>query len=326
MSFRHQRIFICLHLVALSLSCQHSRPASALHRAQAYAQQKLWREARQAYEEILRHDPEQRRAHRDLGIILIKFGAYSSGLRHLDKVQGSYPRDYHLHYYRGEAARSLGSYHQGIESYLRALACKPTAGEAKAGLAWSYLKIGELKDALTLSEQLVRLDGKKIDYLAIHARVLLALGEARAALALVRAAKPGCSAENLPYLLSIEGDALVQLKEWEAAYGAYQAALKDNSLLPGPLLGLGKYYIEKKRYAQAIENLEKSVHIKPQTSEGHLLLGSLYEHSDSAHASTHYEFSLQYMDGGGAQRSQQEGLIRGKILQLKNHSAGTDRK
>jgi tetratricopeptide (TPR) repeat protein len=311
-----QRIFIFAALVLWLMSCQHSPAANSLKQANSLARQKLWREASDAYRKVLAEDPTNAMANRNLGIILVRFGVYREAWPYLQQARSRYDRDYGLNYYAAEAKRGLGEYQEAIAYYKIALVSKSDSPATLAALAWTYLKVGQREIALTYSQRLQSKKSKNIDHLAIHARILLALNKNTEALSLVRAAKRRIPPHQLAYLLSIEGDALYALGQEEKALKIYAEALKANTLLAGPLLGLGKYYAAKKNIPLAIQNLEKAVRLRPQLSEGHLLLGSLYEKSNNQRAAVHYQQYLKYTGVEGDQRES----VAEKIKRLKAES------
>jgi tetratricopeptide (TPR) repeat protein len=123
---------------------------------------------------------------------------------------------------------------------------------------------------------------QSLDALSIHSRILLALKRADEVLALIHRAKANADLSTLPYLLSIEGDALLQQGDFALAKTVFHQAHRQNSLLPGPLLGLARCLIADKKYPQAISYLEKAVFLKPQFREAQILLTSLRQERSAA--------------------------------------------
>lgn len=321
MSFVTKRNFISYffsYLLACHLfSCQTTNSSDSLQSAYQAASLGLWREAIHAYHQVLSTSPRNAVAHRNLGILLVKIGEYQEGLQHLEKSQANFPKDSALAFYSGEAQRSLGLYDKAISSYQRVLSLQKHHRGALRSLCWTMLKTKQLETAGDFCSTMLEHQPLTVDDVVIYARVLLAQGKAHEALQFIAQQKKHFSSGKLSYVESVEGDVLFALHRYDEAARIYVQALRGNSLLPGPLLGLGKYYTTKGETEKAIEYLEKAVYIRPHLIEAQRLLGELLEKRNTKRAVFHYELFLQYAQREGGD-TQQSALIRRKLRALKS--------
>lgn len=302
------RIFVLLVHVILLTHCQHPMHPTTLQQANLLARQQLWREAVEAYGRIIALEPEHALAHRNVAISLVKMGEYEKALTHLQPALGKFAKDYTLNYYAGEAYRSIGEYHQAIFHYHQAETRRPAMTPVALGLAWSLFKLGQFETAARYSSKLVAQEQPELDAIVIHARILLAQQKSNEALTFIRGTKAQLDKFSLSYLLSLEGDALFALGDYHAAKEIYLRAQTENSLLASPLLGLAKCLLHEQQPQAAQKLLETAVHLRPQLTEAHLLLGGILEVEKPVRAAQHYEQFLKYAKQEGENIGQMESV------------------
>ena len=74
---------------------------------------------------------------------------------------------------------------------------------------------------------------------------------------------------------SVEGDILYEMGDGKTAEKMYRDALKDQPLLAGALLGLGKCMLDADKTTLAISYMERAVRVRPRLTEAHYLLAKL---------------------------------------------------
>jgi tetratricopeptide (TPR) repeat protein len=275
---------------ALTTGCATTSESTYLTVGNQYARDGLLREASESYKKALAQKPGNVTAHRNLGMVLVKMGDYKAASRHLEKAMKKYERDFDANLYLGEAYRAQDKYADAIFRYKRALQLKGGDLRAMKPLAWSYFKIRYYSEALQVAKEMQKA-GKNDDQVAIiTARTLLKLNRSREALATIEAAKKTVARSSKPFYASVEGDILLDLGRADEAAKAYREALKDQPLLAGALLGLGKTMLTKGDSKQAISYMERAVRVKPRLTEAHYLLGKAYEPIDKDKSLRYYQY------------------------------------
>lgn len=281
---------IALTSLPLASGCATTSDNSHVSVGNQYARDGLLREAAESYKKALAQKPSNVTAHRNLGMVLVKMGDYKGSARHLEKAMKRYERDFDANLYLGEAYRAQDKYAEAIFRYKRALKLKEGDLRAMKPLAWSYFKIRYYTEALAIAKEMQKV-GKSDDQVAIIvARTLLKLKRAREALGTIQTAKKTIARSSRPFYNSVEGDILYDLGRRDDAAKAYREALKDQPLLAGALLGLGKCMSDKGDTKQAISYMERAVRVRPRLTEAHYLLGKAYEPTDKEKSLRYYQY------------------------------------
>lgn len=276
--------------LAFVAGCATTGSKSHLTVGNQYARDGLLREASEAYKKALAQQPSNATAHRNLGMVLVKMGDYKASARHLEKAMKRYENDFDANLYLGESYRAQDKYAEAIFRYKRALKLKEGDLRAMKPLAWSYFKIRYYSEALTIARELQKKAGSDDQVSIITARTLLKLKRPREALATVQKAKKTVARSSRPFYNSVEGDIFYDLGNRQEAAKAYREALKDQPLLAGALLGLGRTMIDDGNQKQAISYLERAVRVRPRLTEAHYLLGKVYEPIDREKSLRYYQY------------------------------------
>jgi len=255
-----------------------------------YAKDGLLREASEAYKKALVKKPHNATAHRNLGMVLVKMGNYKAAAKHLEKAMNHYGHDFDANYYLGEAYRAQDKYAEAIFRYKEALKIKDGDARALKPLAWSYFKIRYYSEALIVARRLQKSAPDDDQMPIIVSRTLLKLKRAKEALAVVHTGMKKIDRAHRPFYYSVEGDILYQLGNRLGAEKAYRAALKDQPLLAGALLGLGRCSLASGKTKAAITYMERAVRIRPRLTLAHFLLGKAYENIDRAKSIRYYQY------------------------------------
>ncbi|MBF0440780.1 MAG: tetratricopeptide repeat protein [Oligoflexales bacterium] len=254
-----------------------------------YAQDGLFREAANSYRNELLINPQNMAALRNLGIVYVKIGDYKKAITYLKKSQKKFRDTYEVNYYLGEAYRAEEMYDDAIYHYRKALEINNNDIKATKALTWSYYKSRKYDEALKITKTLRKNYPNDPQVSIITSRIFLKTGEAQKALAIIRRAEALAKKDVLPLLQSVEGDILIEMKQYNNAQEVYKNALKEEPLLAGALLGLGKCLLMQNiNLDQAVTYIERATRIKPQLVEGYYLLGKAYEQTAPQKAKQYY--------------------------------------
>lgn len=291
---RFLRLFFLTALTMSSVSmlsgCQTTSEKNHIAIGNQYAKDGLLREAAESYKKALVKAPNNPAAQRNLGMVLVKLGDYRAAARHLEKSMKRYERDFDANFYLGEAYRAQDKYAEAIFRYKRALKIKEGDPRALKPLTWSYFKIRYYSEALIHARELQKVAESDDQTAIIVARTLLKLKRTNEALATIRSARKTMAKTSRAFFNSVEGDVLYELGNAKGAENFYRDALKDQPLLPGALLGLGKCLLDSGKTTQAIAYMERAVRIRPRLTEAHYLLAKAYEPTNKAKALKYYQY------------------------------------
>ena len=241
------------------------------------------------FKKYLQEQPKDAAAHRTLGIIYVKSGAYKQALVHLQEALPLFPDNFELNYYLAEAYRTQNRYADAIYHYKRALSSDPKNLPAMKALTWSYYSIRYYTEALKSAKVLRKMNPNDFQISIIQARVMNKIGMNDKALTVLNRAEALASPEEIPYLYSVKGDIYLELGEGDKAEQAFRRALQDQPLLPGALTGLArKMLADGKNIEQAITYLERALRIRPQHLEAYYHLGKAYEKLDPKKSEDYY--------------------------------------
>lgn len=289
--YQSQRLFwLTVFISSLIFGCASAAKKNQIYVGNQYAKDGLLREAADTYKKVLSQSPNNATAHRNLGMVLVKIGDYKGAANHLEKSMRRYEMDFDANFYLGEAYRAQDKYAEAIFRYKKSLKIQENDPRALKPLAWSYFKIRYYSEALTIARQLQRIASEDDQSAIILARTLLKLKRPKEALATLRAAKKSIERSSRPFYNSVEGDILYDQGNTVAAETAYREALKEQPLLAGALLGLGRCTLEQGKSKLAINYLERAVRIRPRLTEAHYLLGKAYENTDKLKALKYYQY------------------------------------
>ena len=255
-----------------------------------YATDGLYREAIESFKKALRVKKGNIEAHRMLGIIYVKVGRYRLAIKHLEFINDKIKSDFEANYYLAEAYRTQDRYGDAIFHYKVALSANRDSKVALKALAWSYYKIRYYRAALSTIRKLYKKDSSDVQVSIIMARVLNKMGYHKRALKGAKKQLVTADPAQAPYLKSVIGDIYYSMDDKDKAEESYRAALKDQPLLAGALLGLAKSLLEKgERVDIAISYLERAIRIKPGMVEALFYLGKAFEKSNPSSSKLYYQ-------------------------------------
>lgn len=287
------RVFAAFALVfaLLNAGCATtSEKRNLVSQGNQYAKDGLLREASESYKKALAQKPNNATAQRNLGMVLVKMGDYKGAVRHLEKAMSRYEKDFDANFYLGEAYRAQDKYAEAIFRYKKSLKIKDGDPRALKPLAWSYFKIRYYSESLVIARQLQKVAPEDDQTGIILSRTLLKLKRPQESLAVLKGAKKSIQKSSRAFYNSVEGDIQYEMNHTDEASAAYREALKDQPLLAGALLGLGRCMLDQGKQKQAITYMERAVRIRPRLTEAHYLLGKAYEKTDREKSLRYYQF------------------------------------
>ena len=306
-----------MRLLALLLlvSCQTTQSRHVLT-GNEFAKDGLLKEAVSSYRAALRENPDNRTAHRNLGLLLVKTGKYDRAISHLRKSLPRFRRDFDTNFHLGEAYRAKEKYAEAIFRYRFALSIKSNAPEALKSLGWTYYRINLLNEAKQMISKLLTIDRDDHNGAIILARIYLKQQNFKKSLGVINNYRDVADQQTLPYFQSIEGDVYLEMNKTKAAANLYLTALKSNPLLAGALLGMGKIFLMRGHNKKAIRYLERAARLRPRQTQVHLLLGKAFEPSDVRQALKHYQI-FRKLARSKPESPAQVAAVKNKIAALK---------
>jgi tetratricopeptide (TPR) repeat protein len=274
----------------LNTACVSTSPQedNLLNLGNEYAKDGLLREAADTYRKGLDKHPDNPILRRNLGIVLVKSGAYKAAIAQFEKVIGALDSDYDTNFYLAEAYRAEEKYAEAIYRYQKALRKKENSLRSMKALAWSYYKIRYYDEAMQITRRMQKISNDDPQVAVITARTLIKLNRHKSAMSVLTRAKRTSKPEVIPYLQSVEGDALVSRGQCREAVEIYREALKVQPLLAGSLMGIGKCLVDLGEAEKGAAYLIRAVRIKPNLAEAYYALGQAYEKSQPTKAIAFY--------------------------------------
>ncbi len=282
---RQIQLFVITILLS---SCITKKQTDYVEIGNQYARDGLLREAGDSYRKALSTSPNDSTARRNLGIIQVKSGDYKNAVRNLERSMTVYEDNHDANFYLAEAYRAQDKYAEAIFRYQRAHKLKPNDPKTLKALSWSYFKIRYYSEALSTARLLQKASPDDGQATIILARTLLKAGDAKQALSTIRSSRGNIPKHAAPYYASVEGDILFAMNRYAEAANAYQTALKEQPLLPGALLGMGRYFMHNKNTDKAITYMERAIRIRPRLTEALYLLGKAYENKNQQKSLRYY--------------------------------------
>lgn len=285
-------------LLALTLcgflgSCQTTTsPHHPLNEGNKLAKQGLYREAAQAYERVLDHEPHYHVAQRNLGIVLVHLGLYGRAYPHLTAALRQLPRDYQTNYYLAEVHRVRRQYSQAAHHYNMSLILRPGDIKASRGLAWTYYHNKKYHLALRVLAAIQPRDARVRDDsqgAIIRARIHLQLNNFGAALSLMNRQLRNADAIYHPFILAVLGDIYLRRNDYSRALHYYNRASTIKPHLSSALLGRGKIAYSQGKWGRASELLRRAVSVKRDLTEAYLYLGRIYQRTKPKKALAYYQ-------------------------------------
>jgi Flp pilus assembly protein TadD len=210
------------------------------------------------WEQALRINPNDVRAHYNLGIVLERSGQAQDAITHYEQAVRINPDYAEAQYNLGLALAQLGKLPEAIGHYQRTLRIRPDGAKAHYNLGAALMRLGRLQDAIGHFEWALRI---KPDLAEAHHDL---------------------------------GLALAQLGRLPEAIEHWELALRIDPDYAEAQYNLGLALAQLGREPEAIEHWEQALHINPDFAEAHYNLGLALEKAGrEPEAIQHYEQALR---------------------------------
>jgi tetratricopeptide (TPR) repeat protein len=169
--------------------------------------------------------PAFRRAHKNLGMVLVRLGKSAEAIRPLSRVIELGGGDGLTYGLLGYSYSDVEQYTSAAVAFRSAVLLQPDVLDWKVGLAQCVLKQRQYGEALTLSEELLRAHPERTEFWLMQASAYLGLGQP------LEAAKDYEMLHRLgkttPQSLFTLGDIYVNAGLYDAAVRSYRQAISD---------------------------------------------------------------------------------------------------
>jgi tetratricopeptide (TPR) repeat protein len=217
------------------------------------------------FREALRLRPRYADAENNLGNLLLKGAHAAEAIACYRAALEADPGHVAAHYDLGKALVDLGEVNAGIEQYRTAIQLDPLAAEPKAALAGALVLRHELPEAIRLCREALRADPDDAD---AHYNLANALSEsgrpAEAAPEYGEALAAGMTDAKLRYNF---GNALADLGRWSEAAEQYRAAIRLNPDYAAAHYNLGTVLASLRRFPEAAAEFAETVRLRPRDAD-----------------------------------------------------------
>jgi tetratricopeptide (TPR) repeat protein len=232
-----------------------------IQQGMAFHQQGHLPEAKQAYESLLKLEPNHLDAHYFLGVVHLQTKRFQASIEHFDRAISINPHYADAYCNRGVALRELTQFDAAVASYDRAIAIKPDFPEAYFNRGNALCDLGQLVKAVESLAMAIRF---KPD----HAEACFRCG-----IALFELAQFDDAVAHFDRALTIRpqhaeahfnrGSALKALKRYNEAIASYQSAIFYKAENADAYANLGNTLLELGRLEEAIASYDQAITINP---------------------------------------------------------------
>lgn len=172
-------------------------------------------EAREAFEEAIDEYPSFRRAHRNLGLALVRLGDLDAALEHLLEAMRLGDSDGTTYGLVGYCRLQRGEWASALHAYRMAQVSQPESTQWKAGIAQCLQHLDAKAEAVALLDEIIREIPEESSYAVLQASLLIELGRPTEAI----------EALELPQRLGrLDADGLILLAGLNLGSGRVEAA------------------------------------------------------------------------------------------------------
>jgi tetratricopeptide (TPR) repeat protein len=249
-------------------------------------------ETKERWEQRLRLNPNDARAHYNLGIVMEQDGEPGSAITHYEQALRIEPNFAMAHYNLAAALQGAGKIAEAIEHYRQVLRFEPDFAEAHNDLGVALMREGRRQEAINHYEQALRIEPN------------FAMAHYNLAAALQGAGKMAEAIEHYRQVLRFEPDfaeahndlgvALMREGRRQEAINHYEQALRIKPDYAEAHNNLAAALAQAGNVPEAIEHYEQALRLKPDFAEAHYNLGlALEKRGRTQEAIQHYEQALR---------------------------------
>ncbi|MGJ8654599.1 MAG: tetratricopeptide repeat protein [Opitutaceae bacterium] len=192
--------------------------------ANLYFQQGNLNKAANNYRNAVRKYPNFRRAHKNLGLVLVQQGNFKDARVSISKALELGDVDGRAYGLLGYAYLTEGLYYPAEAAYRQAILMQPSVMDWKLGLARCLVETEQYDGAIALFDTLMKIDSNKADFWLLQANAYLGKGDTLAAARNLEVVRRMGAAQLTT--LTMLGDIYMNNAMPELALSAYLEALK----------------------------------------------------------------------------------------------------
>lgn len=194
--------------------------------ANLYFQNDAQERAMEYYRKAIDKFPDFRRAHKNLGLLLVQRSDFEGALEHLSAAVELGDRDGRNYGLMGYAYINQESYLSAEQAYRNAILQDPKTRDWKIGLARCLLAMERYKEAVALFDDLIAESPDDATYWMLQANAYLGLEQPQAAAVNLEAVRMMGKAQNASLVLL--GDIYMTLRVPELAKSAYLEVIRND--------------------------------------------------------------------------------------------------
>lgn len=223
-----------------------------------------------------------------------KLKAYQTALQLCNDALAKYPKSEFFLIWKGDLLGKMGKREEAIKHYDHVLAMDKSAG-IRYKIAEMYLRFGiEPERTLKIAREAVQRAPNEPRVHVLLGRVHLSQNRLDEALAELRQAQKLAKGAVVPAWSQLVANILITKKQISQAEEELKKVVKAYPRSVEPLLTMAQFYVQQKRYEQAIEQCQKALQLNTNLAEVHFLLGSVYLlKDDTDNAIKAYEAGLK---------------------------------
>jgi tetratricopeptide (TPR) repeat protein len=183
-------------------------------------------EAKARYQTALEKFPDFRRAHKNLGLLLVQEGSYPEALEHLSRAAELGDRDGRTFGLMGYCYVNQENYVAAEEAYRQAILQEPETRDWKLGLARSLMAMEQYREAVALLSTLLESDPENATLWLLQANAYVGLEKPRAAAVNLEAVRMMGKAQSRSLVLL--GDIYMNAGMYDLAKDAYLEVIESD--------------------------------------------------------------------------------------------------
>lgn len=183
--------------------------------------------AKEHYQSALKKFPDFRRAHKNLGLLLVQQSEFAAALQHLSRAAELGDRDGRTYGLMGYCYITLENHLAAEMAYRQAVLQEPETRDWKLGLARAQLALEHFKDAAGLFESLIEADPSDPTPWLLQANAYVGLDQPRKAAVNLEAVRALGKARSSSLVLL--GDIYMNAGMTELAKGAYLEVIETDA-------------------------------------------------------------------------------------------------
>lgn len=291
---------IAILFSALALSCAtraHDMTKNLLEGNEA-ALKGDYQAAVSHYESALKAVPDSAAAKRNLGIVMVKVGNYKRAKVLLAEALLIYNKDIEVYYFLGESMRGLEEFQSAAAQYQKALRLDPNDLRIVKALSWAWYKMGFFERTLAATGPLLQNTPEDLQLRLIVGSALNRQKKFKESIEVLSyIEKPGFKIQSGDRITADSERALILTALAESYSGIenctkaiqiFNGVLNTRPFLASALTGAAKCELKQNSTGRALAKLERATKADSTTKEANMLLGKIYEKSDSVKAVYYY--------------------------------------